>query len=117
MGAHIHNVLKDYYDLLNENERSQESIEKRLRERWTENRNGFIDKADENKWGTKALQMVRVFYSSPLARKNPLLLEDYYDALCGEELKIVGRIDRADEEAQGIHVIAVSYTHLRAHET
>lgn len=105
MGSHIHNALKDYYDLFKKGERSREALEKRLRERWTENRKGFIDKSDENRWGTKALNMVRVFEASEYSKREPELLEDYYDAVVDGEFKINGRIDRADEEDEGLHVI------------
>ncbi len=105
MGAHVHNTLKDYYDLLKKEQRNAKEMEKRLKERWTENRKGFTDRVDENKWGTKAVQMMRVFCASPYSKREPALLEDFYDFPIQNKFKISGRIDRADVEDEELHLI------------
>lgn len=106
MGAHVHNALKDFYEQLEVESRTYKELEKILRRRWTENRKGFSGKEDEAKWGTKALSMLRLFVHRMDVSIDPVMLEDYYDFEVDENLKILGRIDRADELEDGsLHVI------------
>lgn len=106
MGAHVHNALKDFYELPAEKERTYEELEKLLRKRWIQNRRGFASREDEAKWGAKALNMLRLFVHRMDVSVTPTLLEDYYDVEIDENLKILGRIDRADELEDGsLHVI------------
>ena len=105
MGAHVHNALHDFYEKLKPEERTWENLEKLLRKRWRENRKGFADKEDEKKWGMKALQMLKMYSLKNDLKKTPAMLEDYYDMEIDEELKVLGRIDRIDEEKEGYHVI------------
>lgn len=106
MGAHVHNALKDFYEKLLPAERNFAALEKLLRARWRENRRGFKDKQDEAQWGVKALQMLRLFTHRTDTKVNPVLLEDYYDVLVNPQLKLLGRVDRADEQENGtLHVI------------
>lgn len=106
MGAHVHNALKDFYDQLSVEERTYENAEKLLRKRWIENRKGFASREDEAQWGSKALQMLRLFVHRMDVSITPVLLEDYYDSEVNSDLKIIGRIDRADQLDDGsIHVI------------
>jgi len=105
MGAHVHNALHDFYDKLEPTQRTWENLEKLLKKRWRENRKGFIDREDEKKWGMKALQMLKLYFHKHDIAKTPLMLEDYYDIDISENLKVLGRIDRVDEDAEGLHVI------------
>lgn len=106
MGAHVHNALKDFYEQLDVENRTYEELEKILRRRWTENREGFKDRDDEAQWGVKALNMLRLFAHRMDLSVTPAMLEDYYDVEVDPELKILGRIDRADELEDGsLHVI------------
>lgn len=105
MGAHVHNALHDFYDKTKPENRSWDVLEKLLRTRWRENRDGFKDLEDEKKWGMKALQMLKMYYHKNDVKKNPLMLEDYYDTEISENVKILGRIDRVDQEDAGLHVI------------
>lgn len=105
MGAHVHNALHDFYEKLKPEERTWENLEKLLRNRWRENRKGFVDKEDEKKWGMKALQMLKSYALKNDLKKTPAMLEDYYDMEIDEDLKVLGRIDRIDEEKEGYHVI------------
>ncbi|MFH0818739.1 MAG: PD-(D/E)XK nuclease family protein [Patescibacteria group bacterium] len=105
MGAHVHNALHDFYDKLKPEERTWEALEKLLRTRWLENRHGFAGKEDEKKWGMKALQMLKLYINKNDVNKTPVMLEDYYDMDITEDIKILGRIDRIDKEAEGYHVI------------
>lgn len=106
MGAHVHNALKDFYEQLEPEQRTYEQLEKLLRKRWTENRRGFANREDEAKWGVKALQMLRLFVHRMDVTFTPSMLEDYYDVEIDPNLKILGRIDRADTLEDGsLHVI------------
>lgn len=106
MGAHVHNALKDFYQKLAPEERVFDQLENFLRKRWHENRKGFKDRADEAKWGVKALQMLRLFVHRMDVTATPLLLEDYYSLRIDDTLELLGRIDRADTLPDGtLHVI------------
>lgn len=106
MGAHVHNALKDFYEQYQPEERTYPHLEGLLRKRWRENRKGFSSREDEAQWGVKALQMLRLFVHRMDLSITPTLLEDYYDVEVGENLKILGRIDRADTLEDGsLHVI------------
>lgn len=106
MGAHVHNALHDFYQQLEAEDRNYEQLEKILRRRWVENRQGFSSREDEALWGVKALNMLRLFVHRMDLSVTPTLLEDYYDVELDPTLKILGRIDRADELEDGtLHVI------------
>lgn len=106
MGAHVHNALKDFYEQLPVEDRNFEQLEKILRRRWIENRRGFESREDEAKWGVKALNMLRLYVHRMDLSVTPVMLEDYYDMEVDESLKLLGRIDRADELDDGtLHVI------------
>lgn len=105
MGAHVHNALKDFYEKLEPEERTYEKLEAILRKRWLENRNGFAGEEDERRWGTKALMMLKLYVHKNDVSRTPAMLEDYFDTDLGEDVKVLGRIDRVDEEKEGLHVI------------
>ena len=105
MGAHVHNALNDFYGKLKPEERTLENLESLLRKRWTENRAGFSGVDDERKWGNKALSMLKLYIHKNDVTKTPVSLEDYYDADIAEDAKVLGRIDRVDQEKDGLHVI------------
>lgn len=106
MGAHVHNALKDFYEQLPVEDRNFEQLEKILRRRWIENRRGFESREEEAKWGVKALNMLRLYVHRMDLSVTPVMLEDYYDMEIDESLKLLGRIDRADQLEDGtLHVI------------
>ena len=104
MGAHVHNALKDFFEL-KKDARDFPALEKLLRKRWVENRKGFAGPEDEARWGTKALQMLKLFVYKNDVTIQPAFLEDYYDRIIDNNLKILGRIDRVDAETDGYHII------------
>lgn len=105
MGAHVHNALKDLYELVDPNARTAEKLETLLRTRWKENRKGFDTVEDERKWGTKAIQMLRLFAHKTDLSQTPVMLEDFYDANITPALRLIGRVDRVDELSDGtLHV-------------
>ncbi|MBI2415832.1 MAG: PD-(D/E)XK nuclease family protein [Candidatus Kerfeldbacteria bacterium] len=105
MGAHVHYTLKDFYERLEPTQRTWPALEQLLRQRWRENRRGFKDASDEQRWGMKALQMLKLFILKNDVTTTPAMLEDYYDMLLTDQLKVLGRIDRVDHDAAGLHVI------------
>ena len=105
MGAHVHNALKDFYENLKPEQRNYKNLEAILRKRWLENRSGFSGSEDEKRWGTKALQMLKLYIHKNNVANTPAMLEDYYDTDIAKDIKVLGRIDRVDEDEQGYHVI------------
>lgn len=105
MGAHVHNALKDFFELVPPEQRTVQRLEELLRLRWKQNRSGFESADEEKKWGTKALTMLRLFCARNDTKINPVMLEDYYDTDLTPEIKVLGRIDRVDEWEDGLHVI------------
>ncbi len=105
MGAHVHNALHDFYDKLKPEERTWPNLEHLLRKRWMENRQGFSGVDDEKKWGLQALKMLKLYIHKNDVTKTPISLEDYYDADLTPDVKILGRIDRVDQEGESLHVI------------
>lgn len=105
MGAHVHNALHDFYSKLKPAQRDWPHLEDLLRQRWAENRSGFSGPEDEKRWGTKALQMLKLYLHKNDVEKTPVMLEDYYDTEISEDAKVLGRIDRVDQEEKGLHVI------------
>lgn len=105
MGAHVHNSLKDFYEQLPPALRTYDALEIILRKRWKENRQGFQSREDEHEWGIKALQMLKAFVYKNDVTKNPLLLENYYETDLRDDVTVLGRIDRVDQDADGLHVI------------
>lgn len=105
MGAHVHNSLKDFYEQVAPADRTFEILEQLLRKRWKENRQGFRNVDDEREWGLKALQMLKLYVLKNDVIKNPVMLENYYDMEVTEDIKVLGRIDRVDQDAEGLHVI------------
>lgn len=116
MGAHVHNALHDFYSKLPPTERTEERLIKLLKVRWLEDRKVFASREEENKWGTKAVQMLRLYVYHHDVQKTPVMLEDYYDIDLGHDYKLLGRIDRVDQEDDGLHVIDYKTGKKRAGE-
>jgi RecB family exonuclease len=105
MGAHVHNSLKDFYEQVEPAQRTYDALEQILRRRWKENRKGFSSLDEERDYGLRALQMLKVYvYKNDMA-VTPVMLEDYYDTDLRNDVSVVGRIDRVDQDAEGLHVI------------
>ena len=98
MGAHIHNTLKDLFETVAASDRGYAIAEKILRKRWRENRAGFSSREEERVYGIRALQMLRLFCYKTDFSIQPVLLEDYYETILENEWKLLGRVDRVDEE-------------------
>jgi len=104
MGAHVHNALKDLYDLPAEKRTAQVS-ESILRRRWKENRLGFADLEEEKKYGIQAIRMLRLFTHKMDVARDPVALEEFQNVECAPDVFLTGRIDRIDKEPEGLHII------------
>lgn len=104
MGANIHGALYDVFKLP-ENERTCQKAEEFLRARWRRNRVGFRDTAEEKVFGERALSQLRLFFESQDVSVRITHLEGFYSYRPRPDLKLIGRIDRAEQTQQGSHII------------
>ena len=106
MGDHIHATLKDFLSVIPVSERNLPKLEALLREKWRRNRKGFNNRNDEKKWGEKAVNQLRWFAQNHDIMATPFLVEDYHSVELTSTIKLKGRIDRVDKEADGsLHII------------
>ena len=105
MGAHVHNTLKAFFSLPEPEERTPERLLDLLLESWQQNRSGFSDLDDEERWRERAAAQMRTFAREHDLAARPLLLECYLETPISPQLALLGRIDRVDDDADGLHVI------------
>jgi putative RecB family exonuclease len=105
MGAHVHAALKTFFSIEASEERTADRLVDLLLESWQHNRAGFSDLADEERWRQRALAQMRTFAQTHDLAARPLLLEGYFEVPINERLALLGRIDRADEDDGGLHII------------
>ncbi|NTW48738.1 MAG: PD-(D/E)XK nuclease family protein [Chlorobiales bacterium] len=104
MGSNIHGALYDIFKLP-ENERTYQKAEEFLRARWRRNRVGFKDTAEEKLFGERALRQLQLFFESQDVSVNVTHLEGFYSYRLRPDLKLIGRIDRAERSPQGSLII------------
>ena len=106
MGDHVHATLKDFLSVVPISERNLLKLEDLLREKWRRNRKGFNDKADEKRWGEKALNQLRWFSKNVDMSVTPFMIENNHRAELTANILLKGRIDRVDKESDGsLHII------------
>ena len=106
MGDHIHATLKDFLSIIPTDERNVTKLENLLREKWQRNRKGFKDREDEKRWGQKAIKQLQLFAQNQDLSITPFRVEDYHKVELTESIKLIGRIDRIDQEADdSLHII------------
>ena len=106
MGQHVHATLADFLSIVPIENRTQETVEKLLNEKWAENREGFKDSEEEKKWRGKALDQLRSFVKTQRVDIKPLKVEGFHEAPITEDLILMGKIDRFDLLDNGsIHII------------
>jgi len=106
MGDHVHATLKDFLSVVPISERNLLKLEDLLREKWRRNRKGFNDKADEKRWGEKALNQLRWFAKNVDMSVTPFMIENNHRAELTANILLKGRIDRVDKESDGsLHII------------
>lgn len=104
MGANIHGALYDVFKLP-EAERTYQKAEEFLRTRWRKNRVGFKDTAEEKEFGLRALKQLQLFFESQDVSINVTHLEGFYSHRLRPDLKLIGRIDRAERSPQGSLIV------------
>ncbi|MGD0116275.1 MAG: PD-(D/E)XK nuclease family protein [Dehalococcoidia bacterium] len=105
MGAHVHNALKAFFSLPEPAERTPERLLDLLHESWQQNRSGFSDLEDEERWRERATNQLRSFARSNDLAARPLLLESYLETPISAQLALLGRVDRVDDDPDGLHII------------
>ena len=106
MGDHVHATLKDFLSVVPISERNLLKLEDLLRDKWRRNRKGFNDKADEKRWGEKALNQLRWFAKNVDMSVTPFMIENNHRAELTANILLKGRIDRVDKESDGsLHII------------
>jgi putative RecB family exonuclease len=106
MGDHVHATLKDFLSVVPVSERNLSKFEDLLREKWRRNRKGFNDKADERKWGEKALTQIRWFIQNQDISVIPFMLEATHRVELTSDILLKGKVDRVDKEADGsLHIV------------
>ena len=96
---------KTFFSIDAPEERTADRLVDLLLESWQHNRAGFSDLADEERWRQRALAQMRTFAQTHDLAARPLLLEGYFEVPINERLALLGRIDRADEDDGGLHII------------
>ncbi len=105
VGAHVHNALKAFFSLPDISEHKPERLLDLLHESWQQNRAGFSDLEDEERWRERATSQLRSFARDNDLTVRPLMLESYLETPISPQLALLGRIDRVDDEPDGLHVI------------
>jgi len=106
MANHVHATLRDLLSAVPVEDRTRETAEKLLRKNWQQCRVGFKNRADEKRWGEKALAELSRFLSEQDVAVHPLMLEAWVEAEITPGLILHGRVDRVDREADGsLHII------------
>jgi len=105
MGAHVHNALKAFYCLPELEQRTPERLLDLLLESWRQNRAGFSGLEDEERWRERAIAQLRTFAVKNDLAARPLAVEQYIETPLTPQLALSGRIDRVDDDPDGLHVI------------
>jgi putative RecB family exonuclease len=104
MGEHVHGALRDLF-LLAVEERSEGRLIQLMRVRWLKNREGFADREEEKVYGERATSQLRRFAQREDLAAQPLAVEDNHKVEIDDTLALLGRIDRIDRDAAGLHII------------
>ena len=106
MADHVHAALRDFLSRVPVKQRTVESMEQLLRQKWRRFRHGFRDLADEERWAKRALAQVREFALSQDVAATPFMVEASAEAQITPGLVLHGRVDRVDRESDGsLHII------------
>ncbi len=106
MGSHVHTTLTRFLRDIPVEKRTVATIESLLRRNWRTNREGFVDTEQEREYGVRALAQLRWFASTQETGIKPFMLERFHEAPVGENVVLMGKIDRIDRQDDGnLHVI------------
>ena len=104
MGQHVHTTLRDLM-LLPEEYRTPARAIALLRGHWSRNRAGFRGLAEEARWRARAMDQLDRFTHTEHVVGHPVALERYIESDLSSRIRLMGRIDRIDQDGDGLHVM------------
>lgn len=106
VGALVHATLRDFFANVPVHDRDEERLIIVLDERWQALGFRLGSPAEREAWRERAEAQMRRFSHQHDLSVRPLALEAYYEVSLSDQLALVGRVDRVDEEPDGgLHLI------------
>jgi RecB family exonuclease len=106
VGALVHATLRDLFAYVPVHERDVERLLILLEEKWQALVFRLGSPAEREAWRQRAEAQMRRFSHQHDLSLQPLALEAYYQVPVSDQVALVGRIDRVDEEPDGsLHLI------------
>ena len=104
LGESVHATLFSFFSLP-PSHRSPEKLELLFWEHWKKKRWLFPSREEEERWQSRALAQVKLFARGQDLRAAPFILEEFHQVPLTSDVILRGKIDRADWEEGGLHVI------------
>jgi putative RecB family exonuclease len=106
VGALVHATLHDFFAYVPAHDRDVERLVTILNEKWQALVFRLGSRAEREAWRQRADAQMRRFSHQHDLSIRPLALEAYYEVPVSDQVTLVGRIDRVDEEPDdGLHLI------------
>jgi putative RecB family exonuclease len=106
VGALVHATLHDFFAHVPVHDRDVERLITILNEKWEALVFRLGSAAEREAWRQRAEAQMRRFSHQHDLSIQPLILEGYYEVPVSDQVTLVGRVDRVDEEPDGgLHVI------------
>jgi RecB family exonuclease len=106
VGALVHATLHDFFAYVPVHDRDGERLLTILDERWQALVFRLGSPAEREAWRQRAEAQMRRFSHQHDLSLRPLVLEAYYELPVSDQVTLIGRIDRVDEEPDGgLHLI------------
>jgi RecB family exonuclease len=106
MGNNVHAALKDFLSVVPPQQRSLETLEHLLMQKWAKDHSGFEDPEQERDYLKRARRQLRWFVESQDMSVSPFMTERFHEAPLAQGIILRGRIDRVDREPDGtLHII------------
>jgi putative RecB family exonuclease len=106
VGALVHATLRDFFAYVPAHDRDVERLVTLLNEKWQALVFRLGSPAEREAWRQRAEAQMRRFSHQHDLSIRPLALEAYYEVPVSDQVTLIGRIDRVDEEPDGgLHLI------------
>ena len=106
VGALVHAALHDFFAHVPVHDRDVERLITILNEKWQGLAFRLGSPAEREAWRQRAEAQMRRFSHQHDLSIQPLILEGYYEVPVSDQVTLVGRVDRVDEEPDGgLHLI------------
>jgi len=106
VGALVHATLRDFFAYVPVHDRDVERLVTLLSEKWEALVFRLGSPVEREAWRQRAEAQMRRFSHQHDLSLRPLALEAYYEVPVSDQVTLVGRIDRVDEEPDGgLHLI------------